>query len=182
MPRMQLVVAAISVKISVLRKRELQMNYYKEMFWTDSEVTSDYIKNESKKFKLFVTNRIKLISEHSEVEQWDYVNTRENPVEYVCREISMDNSDKVEQWILRLKFLWEPEDNWNTNTKTPVINPEDPELKADVYVSQIFVLTGVFSVLETQASTCSKIVRIVALMMLFVRNFKTKMKQGKMKT
>ena len=41
----------------------------------------------------------------------------------------MGNRDKVEQWILGPKFLWEPEDTWNTNTNTPAINPEDPELK-----------------------------------------------------
>ena len=58
MPRMDLVAVTRSVKISVLLKRELQMNCDKEIFWTDSEVTLGYIRNESKKFKIFVANRI----------------------------------------------------------------------------------------------------------------------------
>ena len=53
----------------------------------------------------------------------------------------MGNRDKVEQWILGPKFLWEPEDTWNTNTKTPAISPEDSELKKVVHVNQIVVQT-----------------------------------------
>ena len=153
MPRMKLVAATLSVKISALLKKELQINCDKEIFWTDSEVTLGYIRNESKKFKIFVANRIELIREHSEAEQWHYINTKENPADYVSREISMGNRDKVERWILGLKFLWEPENTWSTNTKTPAINPEDPVLKKVVHVNQIVVQTDVLSVLENHAST-----------------------------
>ena len=54
MPRMELLAATLSVKMSALLKRELQMNYDKEIFWTDSEVTLGYINNESKKFKILL--------------------------------------------------------------------------------------------------------------------------------
>ena len=80
------------------------------------------------------------------------------------------------------KISLESEDTWNTNTKTPAINPEDPELKKFVHVNQIVVRTDFLSVLENHASTWSKMVRIVALMMLFVKNLKTKIKQRKMIT
>ena len=59
MPRMELVAATLSVKISALLKRELQMNCNKEIFWTGSEVTLGHIRNESKKFIIFIANRIK---------------------------------------------------------------------------------------------------------------------------
>ena len=129
MPRMELVAATLSVKISALLKRELQMNYDKEIFWIDSEVTLGYIKNESKKFKNLCCQQIELIQELSEAEQWHYVNVKENPADYVSRGISMGSREKIEPWIHGAKFLWEPEDTWNTNTKTPDVSPEDPELK-----------------------------------------------------
>ena len=69
MPRMELVAATLSVKIPALLKREEQMNYDKEIFWTDSEVNLGDIRNQSKKFKIFVANSIELIREHSEAEQ-----------------------------------------------------------------------------------------------------------------
>ena len=61
MPRMELVAATLSVKIPALLKRVEQVNYDKEVFWTDSEVTLGDIRNQSKKFKIFVDNRIELI-------------------------------------------------------------------------------------------------------------------------
>ena len=62
MSRMELVAETLPVKISALLKREVQMNCDKEIFWTDSKVTLGYIKNDSKKFKIFVANRIELIN------------------------------------------------------------------------------------------------------------------------
>ena len=44
-------------------------------------------------------------------------------------------------------------------------------------MNQIVVQEDVLSVLENHASTQSKMVRIVALMILFVKNLKTKIKQ-----
>ena len=52
-PRMELVAATLSVKMSILLRKELEIPVNKEVFWTDSEVVLRYIRNESKKFKLF---------------------------------------------------------------------------------------------------------------------------------
>ena len=94
---MELVAATLSVKIPALLKRELQMNCDEEIFWTNSKVTLGCIRNESKKFKIFVAIRVELILEHSEAEQWYYVNTKGNAAYYVSRGISMGNRDKVER-------------------------------------------------------------------------------------
>ena len=63
---------------------------------------------------------------------------------------SVWETEKIE-WILGPKFLWEPKDTWNTNTKTPDISPEDPELRKVVHVNQIIAQTDVLSVLENHA-------------------------------
>ena len=91
MPRMELVAGALSPKISAPLKMKLQMNFDKGIFWRGSEVTLDYIRNESKKFKIFVAKRIELIRKHSKGEWWHYVNTKENPADYVSKGISMGN-------------------------------------------------------------------------------------------
>ena len=78
--------------------------------------------------------------------------------------------------------FWEPKDTWNTNTKTPAITPEDPELKKVVHVNQTVVQTDLLSFLENHASTWSKMVKIVALTILFAKKLKAKIKQRKMIT
>ena len=68
-PRMELVSATISVKISALLQKELQLLNVKETFWTDSEVVLGYIRNESRKFKVFVANRTEMIRDHTAIHQ-----------------------------------------------------------------------------------------------------------------
>ena len=53
---MELVAATLSVKMSILLKKQLEIPVNKEVFWTDSEVTLGYIGNESKSFTLIVAN------------------------------------------------------------------------------------------------------------------------------
>ena len=55
-PRMELVAAALSVKMSIFLRKELKIPVNTEVVWTDSEVVLGYIKNETKRFKLFVAN------------------------------------------------------------------------------------------------------------------------------
>ena len=81
-PRMELVAATLSVKMSVLLKKELQIPIKKEIFWTNSELVLAYIRNEAKRFKIFVANRIELIKEHSDECQWFYVSSKQNPADH----------------------------------------------------------------------------------------------------
>ena len=86
---------------------------------------------------------------------------KENPIDYVSKGISMGNRDEVERWIIGSKFLWKPEDTWNTITKTPTINSEDTELKTNVHVNQIVVQRDVLSALENHASSWPKWSRLL---------------------
>ena len=53
-----------SQDISTVEKRISNSN--QEIFWTDSEVVLAYIRNEAKRFKIFVANRTELIKDHSD--------------------------------------------------------------------------------------------------------------------
>ena len=51
-PRVELVAATLSMKQSILLRKELQCPDMKKVFWTDSQA---WVANESRKFKIFVT-------------------------------------------------------------------------------------------------------------------------------
>ena len=53
-PRLELTVAVFSLKVACSLKKELQIDSLKERFWTDSQVVLAYIKNNSKRFKVFM--------------------------------------------------------------------------------------------------------------------------------
>ena len=96
-PRMKLVATTISVKISVLLKKELQIPIKKEIFWTDSEVVLVHNRNEAKSFKFFVANRIELIKQHSDEYQWFYISSKQNPADHASRGIDICNQNKVKE-------------------------------------------------------------------------------------
>ena len=95
-PRMELVAATLSVKFSALLRKELQLLNVKKTFWADREVVLGYIRNESRKFKVFVANKIEMIKNHTYVHQWHYVGTKDNPADYSSRGID-EAKDKVVQ-------------------------------------------------------------------------------------
>ena len=112
---MELVAATLLVKISVLLKKELQLPIKKGLFWADSEVVLAYIRNEAKRFKIFVANRIELIKELSDECQWFYISSKQNPADHASRGIVICNQSKVKEWLLDPKILWKPEEKWNLN-------------------------------------------------------------------
>ena len=66
-PRLELIAAMLSVKMAMFLRKELNIDCSQETFWSDSKVVLGYIRNTTKKFKIFVANRIQQIHENSEV-------------------------------------------------------------------------------------------------------------------
>ena len=60
-PRLELVDATLSVKISVMLRKELQFPDLEDMYLTDSEAVLGFITNQSKRFKIFVANTVEMI-------------------------------------------------------------------------------------------------------------------------
>ena len=60
-PRLELVAATLSVKISVMLRKELQFPDLEDMYLTDSEAVLGFIKNQSKRFKIFVAKTVEMI-------------------------------------------------------------------------------------------------------------------------
>lgn len=78
-PRLELSAAVTSARMSALLKAELQMKTDKEYFWTDSQVVLSYITNEAQRFHVFVANRVQLIREKTDPNDWHYVDATQNP-------------------------------------------------------------------------------------------------------
>ena len=66
-------------------EKKLKLEEIKEWFWTDSKVVIGYIKNDARRFKTFVANRVQRIRDNTDVQQWCYVPTGENPADSASR-------------------------------------------------------------------------------------------------
>ena len=70
LPRLELQAAVLSIKVDGLLKRELELPVIQTYFWSDSEIVLKYINNESRRFHVFVANRISFIRQHTDQQQW----------------------------------------------------------------------------------------------------------------
>ena len=127
-PKLELVAAVLSVKISNMMK-ELQLQEPDEYFWTDSRVVLGYIANDTTTFKNLVANRVYMIQENSNVEQWKYVTSKENPRDDASRGMNFKKFVNIDGWFQGQKFLWRPDSSLETSSVPVLLQPEDQELK-----------------------------------------------------
>lgn len=78
-PRLELAAATVSVRVADMLKAELDYEDVEEFYWTDSEVVLGFINNESRRFHVYVANRVQLIRDHTSPKQWRYVGSSSNP-------------------------------------------------------------------------------------------------------
>lgn len=126
-PRLELAAAVISAKVSVMLKRELDMKIDQEIFWTDSQVVLGYINNDARRFHIYVANRVQLIRNNSNPNQWYYVDTLENPADHASRGLHASDIHST-NWLRGPKFLWEQELHLTPSTPTDLL-VGDPEVK-----------------------------------------------------
>ena len=110
--RLEQTAGVLSVKTAWLLKKELNLGEVTHYFWTDSKVVLGYIRNNARRLKTFVANRICQINENTHVEQWSYIPTRENPADDASRGLNAEWESSNNCWFQRPSFLWQEEKHW----------------------------------------------------------------------
>ena len=131
--RLELTAALVSAKVGTKIQEELCYPNLTEFFWTDSKVVLGYIKNEAKRFHTFVANRVQEIKIQTKIEQWRYIDTKNNPADHTSRGRTTEELMKS-NWFSGPSFLWEKEIPYN-NEESPVLQIGDPEVKATVFTT-----------------------------------------------
>nr|XP_043899053.1 uncharacterized protein LOC122780247 [Solea senegalensis] len=125
-PRLELTAATVSASVSNTLREELELEIDQEFFWTDSQVVLGYIKNEARRFHVFVANRVQKIRDSTDPSRWFYVETGQNPADHASRGLKV--ADLLESsWLRGPEFLREPE--IFTDQRTPELLVGDPEVK-----------------------------------------------------
>ena len=135
-PRLELQAAVTAVKIDEMLKRELNIQFDKTYFWTDSEIVLKYICNDSLRFHVYVGNRVGVIRRHSDKSEWNFISGKVNPADLVSRGESFHKFD-MDTWLNGPAFLHDYQASWpkQPNISKSHLSIEDPEVKkAEVYV------------------------------------------------
>ena len=104
-PRLELMAAVVATRLAVILEKELKYDNIQHFYWTDSMIVLGYLQNESKKFKVFVANRIQQIHDVSNPSQWRHVSGSDNPADLASRGIGARGLVDSELWYHGPSFL-----------------------------------------------------------------------------
>ena len=147
-PRLELSAALVSVRVSSLLQNELKYQNPTHIFWTDSRVVLGYISNDSRRFHVFVANRVQQIRDVTSPSQWRYVETQNNPADLASRgatPIELSNSG----WFTGPKFLWQSQLPVGTSSPEAYADLSgDPEVKGTICLASSLKLVQQGTILE----------------------------------
>ena len=127
-PRLELAAAVTSAKVSEFLNKELTFKGVDNYYWTDSKVVLGYIANNSKRFHIYVANRVQQIRNRTEVTEWHYVQTKTNPADLSSRGVTADELVTSQLWWKGPPFLAST-DVLPLLTEALPIPDGDPEVK-----------------------------------------------------
>lgn len=84
-PRLELNAALLMAELTSRVKKAMCISESDTYYWSDSKCVLSWLRAESSSFKIYVANRVAAIQKLSENNQWNYVNTSDNPADVISR-------------------------------------------------------------------------------------------------
>ena len=128
-PRLELCAAVMATKAAAMVLREIDMGISEVVYYTDSQVVLGYITNESRRFYVYVANRVQIIRSLSRPEQWRYIESEKNPADVGTRGVRPTELQQS-SWLSGPDFL-RTTDTIPLFQKIPIDN-SDPELRKEI--------------------------------------------------
>ena len=133
-PRLELSAAVIAVKQDKFLKKELEISVdARSVLWTDSTAVLHDVKNETNWYHTFVANRVAIICNGSQPNQWFHVNGDDNPADDASRGLLADIFLRQSHWLTGPASLWKHDIMWPMQDKLfGEIANDDPEVIKEI--------------------------------------------------
>ena len=170
-PRLELCGAVLSAQAVNKITKEIDMNIDAVKFYTDSKVVLGYIQNESRRFHVYVANRVQLIRRVSQPDQWQYIDTSVNPADMATRKLTTTGLMES-NWLTGPAFLWKPTSPTRAVNEIQ-LNEDDPEVRKEVVTCKVSKSTpSLGSSRFSRFSTLSSLQRAIATLIARIKAFK----------
>ncbi|XP_046576736.1 uncharacterized protein LOC124284679 [Haliotis rubra] len=172
-PRLELCAAVLSAEIAEFISEHLNISLKNMKFYTDSKVVLGYIGNDTRRFFIYVSNRVHKIRQVSTPSQWSYVHTSSNPADAATRCVQDMN-------FTANKWLSGPQQSHRDNPESkevvyPLVNPQsDKEVKPKVVTVKTEVNRSLGVKNFEKFSSWTRLVNAIALLKDLVQRKKGK--------
>jgi hypothetical protein len=127
-PRLELQAAVISAQMGAMLIRELDIVICASYYWVDSQIVLQYIQNETRRFHVYVGNRVTTIHNLTEPQQWHHIPGKENPADRITRGQNPEQLNDS-SWFHGPEFLRSYKSSWDIKSCDDVLTEDDPEVK-----------------------------------------------------
>ena len=104
-PRLELQAALYAARLKKTIEDEMDFKFDKIFLWSDSTTVLSWIKNCKLKHKMYIGNRIAEIRDLTNTNQWNYVNTRDNPSDQGTRGLTTTEMPEKSLWLQGPQFF-----------------------------------------------------------------------------
>ncbi|XP_033761536.1 uncharacterized protein LOC117343299 [Pecten maximus] len=123
-PRLELCGAVLATELYDTIRDEMDIEFDRVQFFTDSRVVLGYIRNETKRFFVYVENRVERIRRSSRPEDWNYVCSKLNPADEATRSVPADRLQNC-MWLNGPSHILIDEPDLGEDTDYPLVSPEE---------------------------------------------------------
>ncbi|XP_033118371.1 uncharacterized protein LOC117117984 [Anneissia japonica] len=181
-PRLELMAATLAVTTDTFLRKELGLNVGGSYFWTDSMIVLQYIRNDERRFKTFVSNRLATIHNGSSSTQWRHIDGKRNPADLASRGLDAKQLVGNMLWYEGPEFLRRNDTMWPIQPDNSGDTYEDdPELKKDERVChhiQKEDSAHILNILISRYASWTKLKRTIAWLLRFKSFIVLKKRKG----
>ena len=164
-PRMELQAAVVGLRVGLKVAEELRIPKTKCWFWSDSQTVLQWINSTSRRYHVFVANRIAEILDDTSPVQWRHVPGNLNPADELSRGSQPEDFVTSDTWFTGPEFLRGPENIWPSSNLQ--LDQEDQEVVSQHWISATQVQpvackSSLYERIFSRYSEMKKAVRTVA--------------------
>ncbi|XP_028174624.1 uncharacterized protein LOC114363174 [Ostrinia furnacalis] len=119
-PRAELQAAVLAARLADTIGKEHRLVPERRFFWSDSTTVIHWIRNSTRKYKVFEANRLGEIDELTRVSEWRHVPTKMNIADLATRD-SFNLDCFRGEWFTGPSFLYDVETSWPAGMVQPEI-------------------------------------------------------------
>ena len=179
---MELLAALLNYRLTMHYVRLLRQQYphltIDFTLWSDSQITLYRIYSKKARFCQWLSNRLGEILEESSPANWRWCPTDQMPADHGCRGLEAPVLTVDHPWFKGPDFMRRPPECWPANIQPIEPTVEDEDVRPPVWVGLVsHTQPRPVSDLINNSSELPRLVRIMARVVRFIRNCRSKIKQ-----
>ena len=173
-PKLELQAAVLAVRLKCTILEEIDFDIHNVRFWIVSKITLSYIRNSSKKFLVYIMNRLHKIKLNSNTNEWYFIPGKNNPSDQCTRYNPVTSLTPNSLWIKGSYFLYDNE-SVSFDSKVLSIGSESADLISHL-IAHCKPLYLPFIKCEKYSSFCKLVKYIIHILKLKHHSMNTKEK------